>query len=123
MDIGITRLVRCSILGVAGMCTLAVFSATAVAQNTGVIEEIVITAEKRDATVMNTALAVSAFDQAALDRNGVTKVEDLSQLVPNFKFGELNLGFGGAQLTIRGISNDAITNDGDPSIAVHKPDS
>lgn len=119
MDIGITRLVRCSILGVAGMCTLAVFSATAMAQSTAVIEEIVITAEKRDATVMNTALAVSAFDQAALDRNGVTKVEDLSQLVPNFKFGELNLGFGGAQLTIRGISNDAITNDGDPSIAVH----
>ncbi len=119
MDIGITRLVRCSILGVAGMCTLAVFSATAAAQSTGVIEEIIITAEKRDATMMNTALAVSAFDQAALDRNGVTKVEDLSQLVPNFKFGELNLGFGGAQLTIRGISNDAITNDGDPSIALH----
>jgi len=101
------------------MCTLAVFSATAAAQSTGVIEEIIITAEKRDATMMDTALAVSAFDQAALDRNGVTKVEDLSQLVPNFKFGELNLGFGGAQLTIRGISNDAITNDGDPSIAVH----
>jgi len=119
MDIGITRLVRCSILGAAGMCTLAVFSASAAAQSTGVIEEIVITAEKREATVMDTALAVSAFDQAALDRNGVTKVEDLSQLVPNFKFGSLNLGFGGAQLTIRGISNDAITNDGDPSIAVH----
>ena len=119
MDIGITRLVRCSILGAAGMCTLAVFSASAAAQSTGVIDEIVITAEKRDATVMDTALAVSAFDQAALDRNGVTKVEDLSQLVPNFKFGSLNLGFGGAQLTIRGISNDAITNDGDPSIAVH----
>ena len=119
MEIGITRLVRCSILGVAGMCTLAVFSATAAAQSTGVIDEIIITAEKREATVMDTALAVSAFDQAALDRNGVTKVEDLSQLVPNFKFGELNLGFGGAQLTIRGISNDAITNDGDPSIAVH----
>jgi len=119
MDIGITRLVRCSILGAAGMCTLAVFSASAAAQSTGVIDEIVITAEKREATVMDTALAVSAFDQAALDRNGVTKVEDLSQLVPNFKFGSLNLGFGGAQLTIRGISNDAITNDGDPSIAVH----
>jgi iron complex outermembrane recepter protein len=119
MDTGISRLFRHFILGVAGACTLAVFSATAVAQDTAVIEEIIITAEKRAATVMDTALAVSAFDQAALDRNGVTKVEDLSQLVPNFKFGSLNLGFGGAQLTIRGISNDAITNDGDPSIAVH----
>ncbi len=101
------------------MCALVVFPVMANAQSSPAFDEIVITAEKREATVMDTALAVSAFDQAALDRNGTTNVEDLSQLVPNFKFGELNLGFGGAQLTIRGISNDAITNDGDPSIAVH----
>ena len=119
MDTGISRLIGRFILRLAGVCTLIVYSATAIAQSDAVIDEIIITAEKRDATVMETALAVSAFDQAALDRNGVTKVEDLSQLVPNFKFGSLNLGFGGAQLTIRGISNDAITNDGDPSIAVH----
>jgi iron complex outermembrane receptor protein len=119
MDTGISRLIGRFIRRLVGVCTLIVYSATAIAQSDAVIDEIIITAEKRDATVMETALAVSAFDQAALDRNGVTKVEDLSQLVPNFKFGSLNLGFGGAQLTIRGISNDAITNDGDPSIAVH----
>lgn len=94
-------------------------SAAVLAQGSATIDEIVITAEKRDSTVLDTPLAVSAFDQAALNRAGASRVEDLSRLVPNFKFGELNLGFGGAQLTIRGISNDAITNDGDPSIAVH----
>lgn len=119
MNSGIARLIRRFILGVAGVSLIAVFSATALAQSSATIDEIIITAEKREATVMDTALAVSAFDQDALDRNGVTNVEDLSQLVPNFKFGDLNLGFGGAQITIRGISNDAITNDGDPSIAVH----
>ena len=144
MNVATTRLVERLILGVAAVFMVGAFSATATAQaldettvqtpdtatpedeaeedgdqSTGVIEEIVITAEKRAATVMDTPLAVSAFDQAALDRYGVTKVEDLTQLVPNFKFGTLNLGFGGAQLTIRGISNDAITNDGDPSIALH----
>jgi len=119
MDISIARVGRCLMRFAAGICTLAIFSTAAVAQGTGEIDEIIITAEKREGTVMDTPLAVSAFDQAALDRNGATKVEDLSQLVPNFKFGDLNLGFGGAQITIRGISNDAITNDGDPSIAVH----
>ncbi|MCI0518126.1 MAG: TonB-dependent receptor [Woeseiaceae bacterium] len=83
------------------------------------IDEIVITAEKRQSTVLETALAISAFDQSALDRNGISRVEDLEMAVPNFKFGDLNLGFGGAQITIRGISNDNVTNDGDPSIAVH----
>ena len=119
MDITVTGVVRRVIVGMAGVCTIAVFSATATAQTTGALDEIVITAEKRESTAMDSALAVSAFSQAELDRVGVTKVEDLTQLVPNFKFGSLNLGFGGAQLTIRGISNDAITNDGDPSIALH----
>jgi iron complex outermembrane receptor protein len=103
----------------AGAATLAILSTAAMAQGTATIDEIIITAEKREATAMDSALAVSAFDQTTLNRLGVTKVEDLTQLVPNFKFGDLNLGFGGAQLTIRGISNDAITNDGDPSIALH----
>ena len=84
-----------------------------------VLEEIVVTAEKRPSTVMTTPLAISAFDQEALDRNGVAKTEDLTFLVPNFKFGDIDVGYGGSQLTIRGISNDNITNDGDPSIAVH----
>ncbi len=87
---------------------------------TRVIEQITVSAEKRESTVMETALAVSAFDQVALDRNGIKRAEDLTLAVPNFKFGDLNLGFGGAQFTIRGISNDAITNDGDPSIAVYQ---
>ncbi|MDJ0836398.1 MAG: TonB-dependent receptor [Acidobacteriota bacterium] len=84
-----------------------------------ILEEIVVTAEKRISTVRATPQAVSAFDQIALDRHGVARTEDLAMLVPNFKFGDIDVGYGGAQLTIRGISNDNITNDGDPSIAVH----
>ena len=83
------------------------------------LEEIVVTAEKRAATVMKTPLAISALDQDELERNGVARTEDLDLLVPNFKFGTIDVGFGGAQLTLRGISNDNITEDGDPSIAVH----
>ncbi len=115
------------ILATASALPLVVLSATAMAQETPeteegtlIIEEITVTAEKRESTVMDTSLAVSAFDQGALDRSGIEKAEDLTLVVPNFKFGDLNLGFGGAQFTIRGISNDAITNDGDPSIAVYQ---
>ncbi|MFQ5526132.1 MAG: TonB-dependent receptor [Thermoanaerobaculia bacterium] len=90
------------------------------AEEPAVFEKMTVTAQKRESTVLETPLAVSAFDQAALDRNGIMKAEDLTLVTPNFKFGDLNLGFGGAQFTIRGISNDAITNDGDPSIAVYQ---
>ncbi len=133
----ICRRLTQSILSIVIALPLVVSPTTAVAQDTQetttsekdtaateeatpIIEEITVTAEKRESTVMATPLAVSAFDQSALDRNGIRKIEDLVSAVPNFKFGDLNLGFGGAQFTIRGISNDAITNDGDPSIAVYQ---
>ncbi len=101
-----------------GMTIAGLLIATALSAE-NVLEEVVVTAEKRQSTVLDTAMAISAFDQAALDRSGITRVEDLEMAVPNFKFGDLNLGFGGAQITVRGISNDNVTNDGDPSIAVH----
>ncbi|MDT8320855.1 MAG: hypothetical protein RQ826_10060, partial [Xanthomonadales bacterium] len=43
----------------------------ATAQQT--LEEVVVTAEKRQSTVLDTALAISAFDQAALNRSGITR--------------------------------------------------
>jgi len=100
---------------------LAIIPNTTVAQDSEyILEEILVTAEKRKSTVMDTPLAVSAFDQATLNRSGLNKAEELTLAVPNFKFGDLNLGYGGAQFTIRGISNDSITNGGDPSIAVYQ---
>ncbi|MEE8339151.1 MAG: TonB-dependent receptor [Xanthomonadales bacterium] len=109
------------IIATVGLLLLAAVPIPAMAQEgANVLEEITVTAQKRKSTVMDTPLAVSAFDQTALDRIGINKAEELTLAVPNFKFGDLNLGFGGAQFTIRGISNDAITNDGDPSIAVYQ---
>lgn len=121
MDSRIYHVVNSLIYTAFSFLLLAGIPVSTLAQTTdNVLEEVIVTAEKRQSTVMDTPLAVSAFDQAALDRNGIVKAEELTLAVPNFKFGDLNLGFGGAQFTIRGISNDAITNDGDPSIAVYQ---
>jgi len=121
MNIRTIPAIRLLILVIPAMFLVAGIPLAAWAQSPEhVLEEIIVTAEKRESTVMDTPMAVSAFDQNALDRTGIVKAEELTMAVPNFKFGDLNLGFGGAQFTIRGISNDAITNDGDPSIAVYQ---
>ena len=122
MSTGFTCFPRQVMAATAGALCVAAVSTAAMAQNTGAIEEITVSAQRRTTTLMETPAAISAFDQATLIRNGIVKAEDLTMIVPNFKFGDLNLGFGGAQFTIRGISNDAITNDGDPSIAVYLDD-
>lgn len=80
------------------------------------IEEIVVTAEKRETSLQDTPLAVSAFTGADLDAAGMEEIEDLTFAVPNLHFGRTIGGpLGGGGITIRGISSAG----GDRSTAFH----
>ncbi|WKD48269.1 TonB-dependent receptor [Microbulbifer spongiae] len=48
-----------------------------------VLEEIIVTAQKRQQSLQEVPVAVSAFDEDALQQNGVTDVTDLQKLAPN----------------------------------------
>ncbi|MGH7805309.1 MAG: TonB-dependent receptor, partial [Candidatus Binatia bacterium] len=48
----------------------------------GGLEEIVITASRRETTLEDTPLAVSAFDQTALEQREISTIEDLAHFVP-----------------------------------------
>ena len=83
-----------------------------------VMEEIVVTATKRATNLMETPLAVSAFTQEALDREGVEDMTDLSALVPGLEVG-LSPSDSGVQVTVRGITSNNFTELGDPSVGIH----
>lgn len=88
-------------------------SATAEAQSSdgntrfGDDDEIVVTARKRDETLLEVPISVSAFSQDDLDKLGITTAEALSQATPGFDF--QNVGTGGAsgranpQIRFRGV--------------------
>ncbi len=82
------------------------------------MEEIVVTATKRSTNLMETPLAVSAFTQDDLDREGVADVTDLSALVPGLEVG-LSPSDSGVQVTVRGITSNNFTELGDPSVGIH----
>jgi iron complex outermembrane receptor protein len=83
------------------------------AAQSGGIEQIVVTAEKRETTLQTTPVAISAFSEGELDRGGYEDLEDLSFAIPNVQFGRSYQGTGG--ITIRGISSSR----GDRSTAFH----
>lgn len=83
-----------------------------------VIEEIVVTATRVETSLMDTSLAVSAFSQEQLTRDGVKDIRDASSLVPNFDVA-FSPSDSGVQLTIRGINSNNFTEIGDPSVAFH----
>ena len=83
-----------------------------------IIEEVIVTATRVETNLMTTSIAVSAFDQDTLDKNGVRDVRDAADLVPNFDvtFSPVDSG---VQLTMRGINSNNFTELGDPSVAFH----
>ncbi|MEH6519382.1 MAG: TonB-dependent receptor [Halioglobus sp.] len=91
------------------------FSATASAQL--MIEEVVVTAQKREESLQDTPLAISAFSETELQDRGIVGAEDLQFYVPGLTFGKTVTRT--AQVTLRGVGAENINPGGDPGVAVH----
>lgn len=99
----------------AGAVLFAV-AAASTAQAASQIEEVVVTATKRESSLQDTAIAVSAFDQASLDRQNIDDALDVQFSVPNLSFTKGN--FTGSNLRIRGIGNNAVGASSDSGTAI-----
>ena len=53
---------------------------------TSALEEIVVTARKREESLQETPIAISAFSAAALERQAIQSTVDLDQVSPNLQF-------------------------------------
>jgi iron complex outermembrane receptor protein len=83
------------------------------------IEEITVTATKRETNLQDTPIAISAFGQGALDRNQVKDVTDLAKFVPSMAINQQG-DQGAILITMRGIGNDtAYTEVADPEVAIY----
>ncbi|MCX2980268.1 TonB-dependent receptor [Halieaceae bacterium IMCC14734] len=94
----------------------AVHSQISFAQE-GFLEEVIVTAEKRETTLQDTAIAVSAFTQGELDAGLITNNMDIQMSVPNML---MSKGFfTTANISIRGIGNNAVGSFTDAGTGVH----
>ena len=82
------------------------------------IDEIIVTATKRETSLMETAVAVSAFGQESLDNQGVKNLLDIGDLVPNMQIA-LSPTDSGVQVVVRGLTSNNFTEIGDPTVAMH----
>lgn len=65
--------------------------------------DIIVTATRRDASILDAPLSISAYSQESLDIKGVRNIEDLARMTPGVS---LNQGaFGTKYLVIRGLSS------------------
>ena len=92
------------------------FASSVVAQTT--LEEIVVTATKREESLQDAPVAVSVISGDVLDRAGVVDPDSLAEMVPNVDVNsEANRD--GLIITIRGVSGTDVRNGADPTTAFH----
>jgi iron complex outermembrane receptor protein len=103
-------LVTASILLLAGAAQAQQAGEQAGAESSeAIIEEVTVTARKREETLQDVPFAVAALTEGQMRRNGLVSLEDVSRTVASFTV--QNLGPGQSQVAIRGASAGQIARD------------
>lgn len=84
---------------------------------TGGLQDIVVTARKRQESVQDVPVAVTAISAELVQRQDLTSIEKIAARTPNLNVGRASNG-SGAQLTLRGIGSSSTSIGIEQSVAV-----
>jgi iron complex outermembrane receptor protein len=85
-----------------------------VAQESGlVLEEVIVTATKRETTLMDTGISISAFSSEKLQEFGIQNLDDLSANTPGLSISSSE------RITIRGVGIDSLALGIDPAVGTY----
>ena len=72
--------------------------------NSNALEEVIVTARKREESIQTVPIAVTALSGEQIERSFKFKVEGIDEMAPNVELGRMQFGGGGLTGAIRGIS-------------------
>jgi iron complex outermembrane receptor protein len=78
-----------------------------------VLEEVIVTATKRESALMETGIAISAFSSEKLRNQGIDSLDDLSVNTPGMQVSNAD------RITIRGVGIDSLAFGIDPGVATY----
>jgi iron complex outermembrane receptor protein len=81
-----------------------------------VVDDIIVTAQRREESAQDVPIAVSAFSAEALDNMKIDGGPELVRAIPNVSFSKSN--FSMYNFSIRGVGTKAISAGSDPAVAV-----
>jgi len=98
------------------VAALAQSSISAEASSPGVLEEIIVTAQRREETLQKSSLSMQVLSDDELWQAGVARASDLNRLVPGIQIAG---GGNAAQIYIRGVGDFAASPLSNPAVAVN----
>ena len=98
----------------ASVAAFTAMASPAFAQGTTTIEELVVTAEKREQSLQDVPIAISAFTSKTRDLVGINTVQDLTNFTPGFVYSAVN-----DRASMRGVGRLTNIHSVDGAIAVY----
>jgi iron complex outermembrane receptor protein len=108
-----------STLGIAGGIFSPAFAAGAASGGVATLDEVVVTAQRREQNVQDIAVAVTALTQSTIQNNRITSVNDLNRLAPGFN---VVPSVGGTQIpsfSMRGVTSYGVVPGSDKSVSIY----
>jgi len=103
-------------LAVAGALALASLQAARAQETGAALEEIIVTAEKRESSVQNIPISIAAFSGEELAKSGIDGTAALANYTPGLTVQKEVIG----KVVIRGVGTENYTVGSDPGVAIHK---
>jgi iron complex outermembrane receptor protein len=91
------------------IATVGCLGAGVVSAQEATLEEVVVTAQKREQGLSEVPISIIALDGEQVERSGVTRVEDLYAIAPSVNFSPAQSS-SGAGLRIRGVGSAGFSN-------------
>jgi len=108
-----------SVSVLASLAAAPAFAQTAPSGGGNVLEELVVTAQKKEEALQDVPIAVSAFSQDSLEAQKIDGGPNLQQAIPNVSFAKGNFT-NTFNFAIRGIGNKAVGVSTDGGVGVHE---
>ncbi len=108
-----------ALLFFAGISATTAMPGTALAQDDTAIDEILITAQRREQTQLEVPVTVDVFSASDIRQTGALTLEEMQDFIPGFEVGRNPTQ---ASMNIRGVSSPNISTGGDPSVATFYDD-
>lgn len=98
-----------------GAAALAIANGTS-AQPAAQLEEVIVTAQKREQNLQDVPLAVTAVGREAIESNEINNIEDLAKIVPSLRF--TTDAYINSAVNIRGVGTNVYSVAVEPNVAV-----
>ncbi len=88
-------------------------------RQTGQLEEIRVTAERRESSLQDTPISISAFSSERLEMEGISGLQDISNRVPSLTIEPFPINGGTLRVFVRGIGISDAQLTQDPPVAIY----